>query len=157
MFADGKRTAEDIVEEWRQTVNARSIAYVNSPEGKAAAAAREAKIAEMQEAHDLAIQDLRSLDWSSDVAVLDWVCRIQGATDHIGVVVRTQEIVDTFRRHGFEPSVNCGDAFKPDDRDNVHRYIVGQALDNLGSMGAIRGIIHKFAGDWKSRFSSKTE
>ena len=155
MIADGALTAEEIVAQWSRDMDAKAVAYRNSPEGKAAETMREAAITKLQETHDLALQDLRSLDWSSDIAVIDWVCRIQDATDHIGVAVRGREILDEFGRHGFEPSVNCGDAFRPDDRDNVHRYIVGQALDNLSGDGAIHGVVHKFAEDWKRRFCGK--
>ncbi len=154
MLADGRMSAEEIVAKWTRDMDEKAVAYRNSPQGEAAQAESEARVTSLQEAHDLAMQDLRTLDWSSDVVVLDWICRIQDATDHVGVVVRARDIVDAFRQHGFEPGANCGEAFKADDRDNVHRYIVGQALDNLMSIGAIHGVIHKFAGNWKTRFAA---
>ena len=141
MTACPTSTAGEIVENWSRDMDASAVA-------------REAEIARLQEVHNHAMQDLISLDWSDDVAVLDWVCRIQDATDHIGVVVRGAEIVGAFASHGFDVGANCGAEFRPDVRDNVHRYIVGQALDNLAHVGAIHGVIHKFSANWKRRFCS---
>lgn len=154
MVADGSMDADAIVAKWSRDMDARSVAYRNSPEGKAAEARREAEVVRLQEVHDIAVQDLRTLDWSSDVAVLDWLCRIQDATDHVDVTVRKSDIIDEFHRHGYAAGANCGDAFHADDRDNVHRYIVGQALDGLASV-AIHGIVHKFVADWKTRFVNR--
>ena len=55
-----------------------------------------------------------------------------------------------FGEHGYEPGVNTGDDFAVDDRENVGRYIIGQALDGIRSVGSPHPIIHKFATDWLS-------
>lgn len=152
IVADRTSTAEALCEQWERKQQEAAVAYRNSPEGKAAAAKREAAVLAAQETHDRLVRDLATLDFKNDVAVLDWLCAIQDSTDHVSVAVDKRAIIAAFDAAGFKPSVNCGPAFKADDRDNVFRYIVGQALDGLQSV-AIHGIIHKFAGDWKAKFA----
>ncbi len=142
---------DTIVAFYHQESNRRAEAWRNSPEGRAAQAEREAELLAAQETHDAKVRELASLDFGNEVAVLDWLCAIQDATDHVGVAVAKAKVIDTFRAHGFEANVNCGKHFRPDDRENVFRWLVGQALDGLQSV-AIHGIIHKFAADWKSKF-----
>lgn len=141
----------DVVKFWHRESEARAEAWRNSPEGKAAEARRLERIESMQSKHDQLVLGLTSLDFANPAAVLDWLCAIQEATDHVGVAVNKSLILDIFTGHGFKANVNCGDDFEPGDRDNVFRWIVGQALDGLQHV-AIHGVIHKFAGEWKSKF-----
>lgn len=102
--------------------------------------------------HEAAIHgEVRGVFNQTDVAVLDWLCAIQDSTDHVSVAVDKAAIIGAFESAGFKPNVNCGPAFREDDRDNVFRYLVGQALDGLQSV-AIHEIIHKFSDDWKAKF-----
>lgn len=142
---------EAVVALYHQESERRAEEWRNSPEGRAATAKSEADLRAAQETHDSKVRELESIDFTNDAAVLDWLCAIQAATDHVGVSVAKEKIISAFRAHGFEPNVNCGSAFKADDRDNVFRWLVGQALDGLQSV-AIHGVIHKFAADWKSKF-----
>lgn len=146
-------TVDEVCSSYSRQMEAAAVAYRNSPEGIAAERKREASIQAAQDTHDALVRDLASLDFKNDVAVLDWLCAIQDATDHSGVAVNKATILDTFSRHGFAANVNCGADYKPDDRDNAFRYLVGQAMDGLQSV-AIHGIIHKFAVDWKAKFVS---
>jgi hypothetical protein len=93
----------------------------------------------------------RAWNFTNDVAVLDWLCEMQPASDRAGVIVRRQTILDIFAKHGFLPGVNCGKNFRPESRENVHRWLIGQALATLESF-AIHGIVHKFAREWKDKF-----
>lgn len=152
IVADRTSTAEGLCAQWERKTEEASIAYRNSPEGKAAEAKREADVIAAQETHDHLVRDLAALDFKNDVAVLDWLCAIQDSTDHVSVTVDKATILSAFEAAGFTANVNTGANFKPEDRDNVFRYIVGQALDGLKTV-AIHGIIHKFAGDWKAKFA----
>jgi hypothetical protein len=145
--------AAAVVASFNAQLDAREEAWNASPEGISYRAKQLAEIAAAQEKHDAMVAGLATLDFANGVAVLDWICGIQDATDHVGVNVARDQIISQFAAHGFEPNVNCGDAFKADDRENVLRWIVGQALDGLRSV-AIHGIIHKFAGEWKSKFEN---
>jgi hypothetical protein len=159
MFNDIELTAaagvspDTIVKSFHDQSEARSEAWRNSPEGKAYAAKQAAEIATAQDKHDDMVRALPNLDFKNGAAVLDWLCDIQGATDRVGVAVDKDAILATFAAHGFHPGVNCGDAFKADDRENVLRWLVGQALDGLQHV-AIHGVIHKFAADWKAKFDN---
>lgn len=157
IVADRAATCESLCAEWDQKREAAAVAYRNSPEGKAAAAKREAEVQTRQERHDALMRDLATLDFANDVAMLDWLCAIQDSTDDVSVLVNKPVILAEFSRAGFKSGANCGDEFNPDDRENVFRYIVGQALDGLESVGAIHGIIHKFAADWKAMFLAPSQ
>lgn len=150
VVADRGASAEELCAQWDKKCEARHVAYINSPEGKAAAAKREADIAAAQEKHDGLVHDLTSLNFKDDVAVLDWLCAVQDCTDHVSVVTDKARILSAFRAAGFEANANCGSAYRG-DRDNEFRYLVGQAMDGLETV-AIHGIIHKFVDDWKAKF-----
>lgn len=152
LVATAESTAEDIVADYDAQRYARAEAFRKSPEGIATARAAEQRRTDLQQQHDALMRDLPSLDFKDEVAVLDWLCAMQGPSDHIGVIKRSDTIVATFRHHGFEPGVNCGADFRKGDRDNEFRWLVGQALDTLETC-AIHGIIPKFAAEWKGKFA----
>jgi acetolactate synthase regulatory subunit len=154
IVADATSTPESLVAQWQKKMDDAHVAYINSPEGIAAAAEREARIVAHQERHDDLVRDLSSIDFKDDVAVLDWLCAIQESTDHVGVMVAKQRIITAFHVAGFVANANCGAAFDGEDRDNYFRWIVGQALDGIESV-AIHGVIHKFTGDWKLKFCAR--
>jgi len=146
-------TTESILADFTAQMAANAEVYRKSPEGKAAAREQAERLVQMQLKHDVLMKKLPSLDFSSHIAVIDWLCEFQDPSDHIGVVKQQDVIVAIFATRGYHPSVNTGDAFDGSDQDNFARYIVGQALDMLqGSVGAIHQIIHKFADDWKEKF-----
>ena len=101
------------------------------------------------------MEQLPNLDFANQEAVLDWICEFQDPSDHIGVAKNQGEVLKIFAEHGYQTSVNTGEAFNGEDRDNFARYIVGQALDGLkGDVGAIHQVVHKFTDDWKKKFAS---
>lgn len=151
MVATPSSTVAELVAQWDRKQQEAAVAYRNSPEGQAAAAADEASVQAAQEKHDLLMQDLATLDFASDVAVLDWLCAFQDVSDNGSVAKSTGAVSGAFKAAGFAENANCGPNYKPDDRDNAFRYIVGQALDGLRTV-AIHGIIHKFAADWRAKF-----
>lgn len=144
----------EIVTRWNATQEARAAAYRESPEGKAAEAARQEGRRGLQARHDALMDRLRTLDFESDVAVLDWLCEMQEPADHIGVISRTDTVIAKFEAAGFKASVNCGPDYRPGDRDNTFRYLVGQALDGFQRVGAPHSILLKFAAEWKAQFSA---
>lgn len=151
LVADAASTVERIMADYDTLQAAAASAYRKSPEGVAAQVASEKRRSDMQHKHDVLMGRLPSLDFTSDVAVLDWLCEMQEPSDHIGVIVRRETIIAAFARNGFHAGVNCGADFRPENRDNVHRWLVGQALDTLQTC-AIHGIVHKFAAEWKAKF-----
>lgn len=130
----------------------RAEAYRNSPEGKRAAAEAEDRKQKLQMKMDEAMSKLESLDFSDLVAVIDWLEEVRDPSDHIGVNTPSKEIVKFFGKHGFKPGVNCGKDFDGDSEENFAHWLIGQALDDLKSVGAIHQVFHKFADDWRQKF-----
>lgn len=148
-------TEEGIVKAFEEARKQRAEAYRNSPEGKKAAREIEERQQQMQKKHDALMQKLTNLDFNNDVEVLDWLCEFQGPSDHIGVSKQQDVVVATFAKHGYHPNVNLGDDYNSEDRENVKRAIVGQALGCLqGEVGAIHQVIHRFVDDWKKKWGA---
>ena len=135
--------AEAIVTFYHEESGRRAEAYRNSPEGKKAAREAEERKQKMQQKHDALMQQLPSLDFNDDVAVLDWLCEFQDPSDYIGVSTQKDVVLATFAAHGYHPSVNCGKEFNGEDRNNFKHWLVGQALDGLQKVGAIHQVIQK--------------
>lgn len=140
-----------VVSFYHEECQRRAEAYRRSPEGRADAEESDRARVSLQARHDWLVARLPALDWSSDAAVLDWLCKMQPCTDRVGVIVRRNTIVQAFEKHGFKPGLNTGAAYKDGDRANMFRYLVGQALEGL-SGPAIHPILHKFAAEWRERF-----
>lgn len=148
-------TAGEICRHYDDECARQAIKWRESPEGKAAAERDRAEVARLQARCDRMLRQLTSLDFADPSAVLDWVCRFRVPSDRIGVRFPRELILSTFARHGYQAGVNVGDAFDPEDGTNVARYIVGQALDGLEKVGAIHPVVHRFAGDWREKFSGE--
>jgi hypothetical protein len=152
LLADPTSTVDGIVRDYTTLSNAARETYLASPEGIAAAEAADERRSNMQAKHDALMRSLAGLDFSNQVTVLDWLCEMQEPSDHVGVIVRRKTVLEAFAKHGFRPGVNCDADFRPESRENVHRWLVGQALDGLEKI-AIHSLIHKFASDWKAKFA----
>lgn len=146
-------TADAIAAYYGEESDRRSEAYRNSPEGKRAERERQEHVVTMQQKHDALMQQLPSLNFADDVAVLDWLCEFQDPSDHCGVAKQQSVVLATFAKHGYQPSVNCGKDFNKDDRNVFVHWLVGQALAGLAcDVGAIHQVFHKFADDFKKKF-----
>ncbi len=152
LTADASTTPEAVVAEFERESAAKAETYRNSPEGQAAQKASDERRADMQAKHDRLMNRLPDLDWSNDAAVLEWLCEMQAPSDHVGVTVLSDTIATEFEQRGFHAGVNTGADYKPNDRDNAFRYLVGQALDGLKSGPAIHPILHRFSAEWRERF-----
>lgn len=145
-------TEADIRADFDRQSEARAEAWRNSPEGQTAAKEREDRRSALQSVADGLMVCLRTLDWKNDAEVLDWCCDIQEPSDYNGVLVRRETIIEIFAKHGYQPNANVGPDYKDGDRENMFRYLVGQALSGLKTGPSIHPIIHKFADDWRARF-----
>ena len=152
LTATAETTPKEVVEVFNRECELRAEAYRNSPEGKEAERQREAARSTAQQVHDALMAQLPSLNMADDEAVLDWFCQMQEPSDHVGVIVRRQTIVQAFEKHGFRANENCGADYRPGDRKNMHRYLVGQILSCLKEGLSIHPIFHKFAAEWRQQF-----
>lgn len=148
-------TIEDVLAAFENRRQAHADAYAASPEARAAELARNDRRASMQAQHDALMARLPTLNLSDDAAVLDWLCAMQEPSDHVGVIVRKDAILEAFAKHGFKPGLNCGKDYRSGNRSNMHAYLVGQALDGLQSV-AVHSILHKFAAEWRAEFGIET-
>jgi len=147
-------TAGDVVADWERQSDARREAYRKSPEGIAAAQRADDARRTARSQHDWLMAELPALNWSSDVAILDWLCAMQGPSDHAGVIIRRGTIIAAFAKRGYVPGMDTGKDYDANSRYSGFRYLVGQALDGLANGPAIHPIIHKFAAEWKARLPS---
>lgn len=145
-------TVAEILAAYDFAVEAAARAYRESPEGKARKAASEARLRNDQAEADLLLQQIDTLDFSNDVAVLAWLRRFQGPSDHVGVQANKLKVLAAFDRRGFCANENIGEAYREHDRENTFRYLVGQALSCLQSAGAIHGIFLTFHDRWLAKF-----
>lgn len=145
---------ESIVAAYDRETKARAAAYRSSPEGKAAAERDRQERQDLQSEHDRLMAALRTLDWNNKAAVLDWCCAMQKPSDRIGVIIRRDTIIAEFAKRGFTPNMRTGEDYI-EQKTVAHAYIVGQALRCLETVGAIHGIIHKFADEWRQRYGAK--
>ena len=155
LVAEQDATVESILADYDTLQEAASNAYRKSPEGIMAALARESRADSAREKYAAQMCKLPTLDFKNEVAVLDWLCDIQDATDHTAVTTDREAILSTFATHGLFPNVNLGASYRKGDRDNEYRWLVGQALETLKRV-AIHSLIHKFAKEWKQQYATET-
>jgi len=148
-------TAESIVKDYKTQSDAKAEAYRNSSEGKRVAREAEERKQKMQLQMDEVMAELPNLDFSDLDAIITWLGKAQGPSNHTGVKTPHKKIITTFRKYGFKANVNCGNHFNDEDKENFARMLIGQALDNLKcDVHAIHPIFHKFADDWRKKFKS---
>lgn len=138
-------------EYWRKSEE-RVREYRESPEGIRDALDAEARRSESQAVLDWELALLPSLDLGDLGAVIAWLERVTPHMGLVGVTFDREAVVTLFMLSGYEPVVNCYDDFRPDDRDNVAIWIIGQALSGIIRVGSPHNTIHRFAEEWRSTF-----
>lgn len=138
---------------YQRECEAQAKAWRESPEGQAALRAENEERKSLQAKHDRLMRRLPFLDWSSDVAVIDWISGMEGL-DRSDIIVRRDTIVSAFEARGFKAGENTGAAYREEDRTNSFRWLVGQAVDGLKNGPAIHPIWFDFADKWRKRFGA---
>lgn len=141
--------AEKILRDYDAEIARRRAAYLASPEYATYAAERAATVARLAAQRDALMSALDSLDFTNDVAVLEWLRALQEPSDHVCVVIDRKRILTAFAAHGHQPNAHCGPDYREGDRNSEYRYLVGQALDGIREIGAIHGVYHHFHRKWK--------
>jgi hypothetical protein len=152
LIADRNSTIERIIEHYTGESERKAKEYRESPEGLKAAKEADERRLRCQEVFDSSMQALKTLNFNDERAVLDWLCNIQNAADHVGITGSRASILEAFASKNLIPNMNCGDAFNGKDRHNFFRYLVGQALDGFAQFGAPHPILHTFVAEWKQKF-----
>lgn len=131
----------------------RAREYHRSREGKRARRQQDKRKRQMQRQAEKVMRDLRGLDFSNFEELIDFLDRLADSSDHVDVTFDSQLVVDEFVKHGFTANANVGDEYDDNDSENSARWLIGQALDGLESIGAIHPIYHKFADEWREKFA----
>lgn len=148
-------TVSDIEAQLHAGYAAASEAYRKSPEGIAAKAKEQSDRRNMQATADALMVEFKTLDMASDVAVLDWLDRFQDPSDNTTIRTDTKRVIEGLKAAGYVSNANCGPAFNESDRDNYARYLVGQALSCLESVGAIHQVFGTMHERWKAKFLTR--
>ena len=145
-----------LYERWNAGMEEQRRKYEASDEYKQEQLRRMKEIVQKNDAIRYAAENLECLDFGDMAAVLQWIDSIADATDDIGVDRDPLNgVADRFAEHGLVPNMNTGPDYKKDDRDNVAKYINGQALSFLTRPPyAIHGVWSSFYEKWKTRFGA---
>jgi hypothetical protein len=156
LIANQNSTVDWLIATFEEQMSLAHNKYINSDAYKVLETERLLELIENQLKAKLLMEEFQSLDFSDYTRLLNWLSEIQPLSDLIGVLSDENKniIISTFEQNGYLPSVNTGENFKEDDEDNVARYLIGQALDNLIYVGAIHHILQDFIIQWKSKFKS---
>lgn len=150
-------SVDEIVATFTSEMNKKAEAYRKSPEGIRANKEAEEKKQNMQEKANQLVEQLNTLDFSDYELVLEWICNFQEASDYIGTSYDKNKVISTFKNNGFAIGVNTGKDFNGENAENFAKYLVGQALDGINTVGAPHQIVHKFTNDWKQKFGKQKQ
>lgn len=150
LIADRDSTVDSIVADYQEKCEERARRYRESPEGKAAVAAAEAKRAALQQTADRLMGELPHLNFNDAEAVLSWLCDMEEPRDHSGVKVDYPRMLHEFCRHGWEPDACVGPEFDENDKWNFAAWIVGQAIKAV-----YVPMTRHFTEQWRARFAGK--
>jgi hypothetical protein len=149
---DKNLSADDLVEYYHKESERIADEYRNSPEGIREAQENEKQRDHMQKTTNQLIKNLDNLNFLDYEAVLDWICDFQRASDYIGVFFDRSQVISTFEDHGFFIGVNTENDFNGDDAENFAKYLVGQALDGINTIGTPDPLVHQITNKWKESF-----
>ena len=124
-------TAEAAVGRWWAQYEKNAEAYRNSPEGRAAKAAAEAREARCQrETTDLIARlpnVVRSLP-----DLVRWCMALSQSAGHVGIVWKPNEVADAIEAAGWKANAHVGRPKEDfDDQTIMGEWLVGQSIDGL--------------------------
>lgn len=138
----------DLAAYYSRKMDERGIIWSNSPEGKRTLAEQGARTAALQDTANRCMHAIATIDFSDPACVLRWVEDMADPVDRIGVSVDRERILSVFAANGWEPGVNCGDAFDGNDPRNFAGWIVGQWLASWYPHAP------QFIAQWRERFAA---
>lgn len=140
-------TVEWICSEYDRLSEIRRQEYLASDEGKAFERQQALRREALQNKANACMEKLPKLLFSDAAGLLEWLCDIHDARDHIGVKVDNDLILRTFAAHGYFPNMNTGADFNENDRENFAGWIIGQAIQH-----PCPPLVKDFTEKWKARF-----
>jgi len=151
LHAEPGETPAEVEARWSADMDASTAAYRVSPEGIAQAALY-AKM-ERDEADSVAaiMARLLSTDLLDVRAALHLIADL--ADKRIPAVDR-DAFVAAYQNAGHLPNVNTGPAFNENDADNCARYIIGQGLAGMETVGCPHPMTQVFRKRWDAKFGA---
>ncbi len=149
----GVTTSDAIVSKYKDAVMYQKKRYAESSEGKALAK----KVLEQQRTLRLQanqmMAELPELNLLNPSDVIAWIGEIRAPINYTGVKVPIEKIISTLEEAGYVADVNCDDEYDEKDKENVARYLIGQALSCLKEQEIIPQILMDFEKRWCKKFA----
>lgn len=151
VYADRKSNPARLSTWWKEQQRQKSLAYWASPEG--VAQAEQDRIAQLDREMktERLVSRLYSLDFTDLEELMSYFEQMESSAG-LGWFNR-RKVVKVFKQHGFRANENLGDKLDEGDRENMARYLIGQALDSIRGAGAIPGAYTMFLEQWRERFT----
>lgn len=150
--ATGKETAKDLSNYYDDASAKESAAYRKTDEYKEIQRKQKEEKSELQKQHDELMAELPKLDFKNHNKVLDFAVKYHEATDHIGVKKDHSIIIGALEKGGYVSGANTGEDYKENDEENSARYLIGQFMSCIKSMGACPGVLSSMYEQYKTKF-----
>jgi hypothetical protein len=149
LTATAANKPQDVVSSYMDTIHKQAEAYRNSPQGKAAAARRDAEVISKQALiNDLVDKRLDAALKQGLTAVIQWVKEYANVADDVGVDHQGKKVSSALTAAGYKESDYVGDKFVKGDKEVMGRYIVGQVIHCLNSGMPPHPMAANFADDY---------
>lgn len=145
----------DYLKMWNDAMEANAAAYRASPDGIRAQQQADKWLDNCKRHNALLAISLPAVLTSGDNAtILGWLCGLE-TYSHVDAIVNYPALAKQFLAAGYAANVNLGPDLKPDDADNVARYIIGQCVHMMSGGMPPHGIVHGFTERWVETFGAK--
>lgn len=152
--ADESSTIESIIVQYNEALRASIKAYRQTDQYNLKKQQDEAKMIELKTTAENLMIELESLDFKNLRSILNWIKRFQPCSQRIELVYYNEKILSKFSENGFLPNANLDADFNNDDKENVAKYIIGQALNMLKKY-TFTLVIGMLIDSWIDRFEPK--
>ncbi|MFA7204994.1 MAG: hypothetical protein WC102_01560 [Saccharofermentanales bacterium] len=137
----------EILHKYNVDMAVREVEYRGSPEYKQ----RQEELTQQKEVQKRKIELLckHYPDFNDLDAVVTW---LEHASECNIISLKPYGIVEKFELEGYEINTNCYDKFDINSKDNFGKWLVGQALNGIKTVGSIHPIFKNHAQQWRDRF-----
>ena len=141
--------AENVALRWERDIDNNVAEYRKTPEYAKAQERAAMLLAEMQSAVDTLVSRLPEyIDWGYD-GVVEWVGKFAEVSDHVQIVYDRGEVIQLLENAGYV----SGDCVKhpavKTDKHIMARWLIGQAMKGISTIGSPHPIAIKFAAEYK--------
>lgn len=163
---DRDRTVEYIVDDWQAKFDAKALAYRESPAGQKAAQEAKERASAAQKGVVTRVSELATIGASGGFKTLEdavkWLAKYSEVADHVesGSSSYRAAVLALFEKMGHTPNQLVNKDKLPTEewkalvsRDGELRWLIGQGLDGIRTLGSPHPMIQIFAEqfgiDWK--------